>query len=224
VAKPRFNRKSEIVNRIANSLLMSKRKCLFMEAASADLLPPCQRWDERYANLSPKDRRKPTAFVTACLPQLPQQGWALDVAAGTGRHSVALARHGLHVDAVDISAQGLHLAQERASQAGVEIRFIIADIERSWLPQRSYEVILVSFFLHRPLFPLLKARLRRGGWLVYETFTLDQEQNSARYPMRREFLLHPGELKQAFADFEILFYDEGQHQQGATAQLLARKP
>lgn len=182
-----------------------------------------QRWDERYAGLAPQEQLEPTPFVTACLPQLPRHGYTLDVAAGAGRHSLALAQHGLQVDAVDISAQGLYLAQRRAEQAGLtaggQIRFILADLERPWLPYRRYDVVLVSFFLYRPLFPLIKACLRPGGWLVYETLA----HRPGHQPGRQEFLLQPQELKQIFADFETLFYAETQHDQRPTAQLLARK-
>jgi tellurite methyltransferase len=184
-------------------------------------------WDERYAAFSPDERHEPTPFVTACLPQLPRQGYALDIAAGAGRHSLALARHGLQVDAVDISGQGLRLAQQRAIEAGLtpgkQIRFILADLERPWLPRRGYEVILVSFFLYRPLFSLLKALLRPGGWLVYETLITGQDSTFTHPSARPEFLLQPQELKNAFADFEILFYAEVNPGQRATAQLLARK-
>jgi cyclopropane fatty-acyl-phospholipid synthase-like methyltransferase len=182
-----------------------------------------QRWDERYAAFTPQERQELTPFVAACLPKLPQHGWALDVAAGAGRHSLALARHGLQVDAVDLSCQGLRLARQRALEAGLTIRFIAADLERPWLPRRSYNVILVSFFLCRPLFPLIKACLVPGGWLVYETLTAEQKFRSNHQPTRPDFLLQPGELQAAFADFEILFYAEVNQDQRATAQLLARK-
>jgi SAM-dependent methyltransferase len=187
---------------------------------------PRQRWDERYAGFSSQDRREVTPFVAACLPQLPRQGHALDIAAGAGRHSLALAQHGLAVDAVDISGQGLHLARQRAAEANLrpgQIHFILADLERPWLPQRNYEVILVSFFLYRPLFPLIKDRLRPGGWLIYETLTTAQELKPNPSSMHYGFLLEPQELKQAFADFEILFYAEADYAGRATAQLLARK-
>jgi 2-polyprenyl-3-methyl-5-hydroxy-6-metoxy-1,4-benzoquinol methylase len=182
-----------------------------------------QCWDDRYAAFAPQERQEPTPFVAACLSNLPRHGWALDVAAGAGRHSLALARHGLLVDAVDISCQGLRLAQQRALEAGLAIRFIVADLERPWLPRRSYDVILVSFFLYRPLFPLIKARLQPGGWLVYETLTTGQKFHSNHQPTRPDFLLQPRELQAAFADFEILFYAEANQDQRATAQLLARK-
>lgn len=184
-------------------------------------------WDERYAAFAPEDRREPSRFVAACLPQLPQHGYALDIAAGAGRHSLALAQHGLHVDAVDRSRQGLRLAQQRAVEAGLkpgkDLCLIVADLERPWLPRRDYDVILVSFFLCRPLFPLIRARLRPGGWLVYETLTIHQTFGPDRQPARPDFLLQPQELKDAFADFELVFYDEVNQNQRATAQLLARK-
>lgn len=195
-------------------------------AAPSIILSSRQRWDDRYANLSPQDSLEPTSFVAACLPQLPRHGPALDVAAGAGRHSLVLAQHGLQVDAVDISSQGLHLARQRLIKAGVtseQVRFIVADLERPWLPRQSYAVILVSFFLYRPLFPLIKERLQLGGWLVYETFTTAQEVDSKHQPIRRDFLLEPQELPRVFADFEILFYDETNQHERATAQLLACK-
>jgi SAM-dependent methyltransferase len=158
---------------------------------------------------------------------LPRRGNALDIAAGAGRHSLALAQHGLRVDAVDISGRGLWLAQQRAIEAGfipgLHLRFIVADLERPWLPRQNYEVVVVSFFLCRPLFPLIKARLKPGGWLVYETLTIDQKFGSDHQPIRPDFLLQPQELKTAFADFEIHFYAEVNQAHRATAQLLACK-
>ena len=198
------------------------------QSMDSNRLPPRQRWDERYTTLPAEARMEPTPFVTACLPKLPHQGQALDIAAGAGRHSLALARHGLQVDAVDISWHGLRLARQRALAAhlspGREIRFIVADVEQPWLPHAGYEVILVSFFLCRPLFPLIKARLKPGGWLVYETFIAGSETSPDEHALRRDFLLESDELNDTFADFEIWFYAQNQDRAKATAQLLAHKP
>lgn len=197
-------------------------------AISEDRLSAEQRWDRRYAHLPPEARTEPTPFMATVLPRLPAEGRALDVAAGAGRHAIALVQHGLRVDAIDISRQGLWLARQRAMAAGLEpgrqLRFFVADIERPWLPHAHYDLILVSFFLYRPLFPLIKERLRPGGWLAYETFTTDQSVTPTNRPIRPRLLLKPGELKAAFSDFDILLYDEGQHNDKATAQILAKKP
>jgi SAM-dependent methyltransferase len=132
------------------------------------------------------------------------------------------------VDAVDISWAGVRLTLDRAAEAGLSARVcgIVADVERPWLPQAPYEVILVSYFLYRPLFALIEQRLRPGGWLVYETFTVEQLANPRhRGSARSEFYLQPQELAEAFSGrLQVLFYDEGDHQGRQTAQLLARKP
>jgi SAM-dependent methyltransferase len=193
-------------------------------------LSPRRKWDQCYAELAPGQRLDPTPFVASCLADLTPEGWALDVAAGAGRHSLTLARHGWSVDAVDISAQGLRLARQRALESSLDnrIRFIVADVEQPWLPQRCYHLILVSFFLYRPLFPMLKAQLKGGGWLIYETFTVDRFEWVRNSPdgqrTRREFYLERQELRAAFSDLDIVFYEEGDYKGKSTARLLARKP
>jgi len=188
---------------------------------------PRQKWDKTYASLSQEDRRRPTPFVSQCLPQLPTSGRALDIAAGAGRHTLALAQHGLQVDAVDISRQGILLAHRRIKEANPvlseQVQFIIMDIERGWLPRCRYDVIIVSFFLHRPLFPLIKQQLNPGGLLLYETFTLEHKTQS-RYHKHSspDFFLNPNELSTAFSELNILIYNEGNHNGRYTARLLAR--
>ena len=146
------------------------------------------KWDGRYADRTLNDVKEPTPFLISCLPELPTSGLALDVAAGAGRHAVVLAQRGLQVDAVDISWQGLQLARRRAEQIGGypgSIQFMVTDLELPWLPEREYDVILVSFFLYRPLFPLIKDRLKPGGQLLYETrveVVGDHKQSSQRNP------------------------------------------
>lgn len=189
------------------------------------------KWDRRYAGYAVNDLTEPTPFVTSCLPELPPSGLALDIAAGAGRHCLALAQRGLRVDALDISWHGLRLAQQRATRAGFRpgsIQFVVADLELSWLPVRVYDVIVVSFFLYRPLFSLMKDRLAPGGWLIYETRVASSPQDDDRSDARNDFWLSPCELLAAFSDFDIVRYDEGHrvrpggHRGGVTAQLLAR--
>ncbi|MCB0165068.1 MAG: class I SAM-dependent methyltransferase [Anaerolineae bacterium] len=194
--------------------------------------PARNKWDRRYAGCTLEDLADPTPFLLSCLPELPPTGLALDVAAGAGRHALILAQQGLQVDAVDISWQGLRLARLRAAQAGLwpgSIDFVVADLELAWLPKRGYDVVVVSFFLFRPLLPVIKDRLRPGGRLVYET-RVEPPPDNRSDSHRREFWLKPRELLDAFSDFDVLRYDEGHRRRsggregGVTARLLARKP
>ncbi len=183
-----------------------------------------QRWDHRYATLKPNRRTEPVPFLVACLPRLPTRGYALDVAAGAGRNSVALAAHGLTVDAVDVSWHGLRRAMALARRQGVRINPIVLDLSRGWLPRRCYDVVVNTFFLLRDLIPSIKSVLKPGGWLVFETLTIAQIEITPHRARDRNYLLKPGELRQLFDDFLILDYWEGVEENRATARLLARKP
>ncbi len=184
---------------------------------------PRLRWDSRYAAcgdhaLPPEPRQ----FLVDWLPRLPSSGLALDIAAGAGRHSLALARHGLAVHAVDISFNGLSvLASRTPKDAGITP--IVLDLERGWLPKAKYDVIVNFLFLERAIFPMILRRLRPDGWLVMETFTVEQLTLPHKAHLRRHFLLEKQELFQTFAGLEMVFYEEGLFNGNYTARMVARK-
>jgi SAM-dependent methyltransferase len=61
----------------------------------------------------------PTALTT---------GLALDIGCGTGTQSVYLAQHGWQVTGVDAVPHALAQAQQRATTAGVSVRWLAADV------------------------------------------------------------------------------------------------
>jgi|SRR6056297_127339 len=77
----------------------------------------------------------------------------LDVACGGGDLAIGLAKRakaaGLAVEAAgcDISQTAIDFGQWQAEQAGVDVRFLIADVLGSPLPE-GYDVICSSLFLH----------------------------------------------------------------------------
>lgn len=176
----------------------------------------------------------PAQFLIEQWHRLPL-GMALDVAAGEGRHTLYLASRGYHVDAVDRDAAALERLETAARSRGYDtIATRVVDLELPPphdpnLGRERYDVILVFFYLHRPLFPLLRAALKPGGVLVYETFTID---NHLRYqhPKRQEFCLAPNELLDLASGLRIVHYDEGgrsNHHNATliyTARLIACKP
>jgi SAM-dependent methyltransferase len=128
------------------------------------------------------------------------RGTVLDVACGSGRHARYFLSKGLEVVAVD-----------RKPQAIPGARFIQADLEggKPWpLPGERFEGIVVTNYLHRPLFPVLLESLAPGGVLLYETFMLGNEPFGR--PSNPEFLLRPGELRLAFGALTELGFEEGE--------------
>jgi SAM-dependent methyltransferase len=55
-------------------------------------------------------------------------GAALDLGCGTGLHAVELAKRGWQVTGVELVPKALRAARERARAAGVEVRFVEADV------------------------------------------------------------------------------------------------
>src|SRR4029078_12548906 len=95
-------------------------------------------------------------------------------------------------------------------------------------PRQEYDVILVFFYLHRPLFPALIDSLKPNGVLSYETFTIDNYLRH-RPPRRWEFCLAQNELLRLTSNLRVLSYDEGEHDgshgpgSAFTAQLVAQQ-
>lgn len=141
----------------------------------------------------------PSAWVLRWAPLI-RQGTVLDVACGSGRHAKFFLDRKLSVVAIDRDPQDISGA-----------RFIQADLEDGspWpLPGERFEGIVVTNYLHRPLFPLLAASLAPGGVLIYETFMLGNERFGR--PSNPAFLLRPGELWEAFKGLTLKGFEEGE--------------
>ena len=175
----------------------------------------------------------PSPFLLTQLSRLPR-GKALDVAAGRGRHAYFLAMRGFSVHAIDRNREALEFLETQAREAGrLPISTECIDLETENVPPQdlgteTYDVILVFFYLYRPIFSQLIKALKPGGVILYETFLLENHLQR-QHPRRKEFCLAPNELLGFFQDFQILHYDEGDHRgpvqtdRAFTARVLARK-
>ena len=141
---------------------------------------------------------EPSTWVMRWAP-LVTQGPVLDVASGAGRHSRLFAERGLEVIAID-----------REPQAIAGVRFVQADLESGgpWpLQGQRFAAIVVTNYLHRPLFPVLQSSLEEGGLLIYETFMVGNERYGR--PSNPAFLLQPGELLSAFGNLTPVAFEQG---------------
>jgi SAM-dependent methyltransferase len=141
---------------------------------------------------------QPSAWVERWAPLIPK-GQVLDLACGGGRHARFFAARGCDVLAVD-----------RELQAIPGVRFLRADLEDGspWpLPGGQFQGIVVTNYLHRPLFAPIAGALAPGGVLLYETFM----QGNERYgrPSNPAFLLAPGELWRAFGGLQVIAFEQG---------------
>lgn len=155
---------------------------------------------------------------------LPRRGAALDVACGRGRHAFWLAARGLDTVAIDRDEDALAFVNAEAARRGLPLRAECVDLEAEDPPvaPAEYDVVVVVHYLHRPLFPVLRAALRPGGILVYETFTRAQAQRGR--PTNPAFLLDPGELRELVSPLEVLAEREGDFEGKMLASVIARRP
>ena len=152
---------------------------------------------------------QPSDWVLRWAP-LAGRGPVLDLACGGGRHARLFAARGLEVVAVD-----------REDQVFPEnIEFVRADLEDGspWpLAGRRFAAIVVTNYLHRPLFPRIAESLDEGGVLIYETFMIGNEKYGR--PSNPQFLLRPGELLQAFATLAVAGFEQGRVERPKAAMI-----
>jgi tellurite methyltransferase len=164
---------------------------------------------------------EPSRWLVDHAHVLPSSGDALDVASGSGRNAIWLAARGLQTLALDRSPSSVAEIRAAASRLDLPLHAEVVDLETegATFPVSAFDVVIVVHYLHRALFPALKAALRPGGILVYETFTRAQAQRGR--PTNPAFLLEPGELRLLVAPFEILVEREGEFEGKMLASVIA---
>jgi len=162
------------------------------------------KWNERY--LKKNTPGDPCWVLDNNQHLLPEKGKSLDLACGLGANALLLARLNLDSHAWDSSAVALEKLDQFSKKQSTTIRLLERDIEVSPPIENSFDVIVVSQFLHRPLFPALISALRPRGLLFYQTF--HENKLSDKGPSSKEFLLTTGELLSLCSPLELVFYRE----------------
>ena len=191
-------------------------------------------WNRKYREGS-HSSLEPDPFLVSAYSEFLADGvpgYALDVAGGVGRHALWLAERGWKVKLVDVSEVGIELARRNvvgrlnipsvAREPYHQVEAEVLDLTSVHdLGNEQYDLILVFFYLQRSLFPAFVSALKPGGFLIYKTYTIEQQrfQGGPSHPMH---LLKPNELLRAFEPLRVLYYHETIHEKGV-AELVARK-
>lgn len=160
-----------------------------------------------------------SAWVVRWAPLIPPGARVLDLACGTGRHALHLANQGFKVEAVDIDLSLSATAQEQ--QPRVQWRQF--DLESQPWPYQAgvWQGVVVTNYLHRPLFAHLLESLAPGGVLIYETFAVGQERYGR--PRNPAHLLLPGELLEVTRGrLQVIAYEDVTEPAGASARRVQR--
>ena len=165
---------------------------------------------------------RPSSWVARFAPLIPD-GEVLDLACGAGRHAKLLAALGRRVLAVDRDGAAL------AKAAGEGIETLLVDLEQdefrppSWpFSPGRFAGVVVTNYLHRPLFGDILSSLMPGGVLIYETFA--QGNQHFGKPSNPDFLLRPGELLSVLQSgkprpLRVIAFEDGYIEQPAPAMV-----
>ena len=108
------------------------------------------------------------------------------------------------------------------------LEIVAADLENAPWPfsDRQFAAVIVTNYLHRPLFPNILSALAPGGLLLYETFAAGNERFGR--PRNPAYLLKRGELISGIlAGLTILAYEDviiDEPSPAAVQRVCARKP
>ena len=129
----------------------------------------------------------------------------LDVACGGGRHTRWFVARGHPVTAVDRDLSGV---ADLTDDARVEL--VERDLEDGspWpFEVRAFAAVVVTNYLYRPILADVVRSVAAGGWLLYETFAVGNEEYGR--PTNPDFLLRPGELLDAVAGaLRVVAYED----------------
>jgi 2-polyprenyl-3-methyl-5-hydroxy-6-metoxy-1,4-benzoquinol methylase len=172
------------------------------------------RWDTYYHKVPEEQYPSPDPILFQFTPPVvsgsEREYRALDLAAGLGQNGLWLAAQGYSTDLLDISREALRRAQEQAARASVRnINFLQVDLDEVALQSEAYDLVCVFRYLKRDLFPRIRACVRSGGRVIYQTFNTHYLERVPDF--NPDFLLQPGELAGYFSDWRVLWDNEQDH-------------
>lgn len=144
----------------------------------------------------------PSVWVQRWTHMLGRNSQVLDVACGAGRHMRWMAAQGHRPQGVDRNPEAIAQAQAFGPVT-------VADIENGPWPfaGQTFDAVIVTHYLWRPLLPVIVQSVAPGGVLIYETFAAGHE--TVGKPSRPDFLLQTGELLQATGGLRTVAYEDG---------------
>lgn len=170
-------------------------------------------WDERYEQEQYVYGESPNEYLKNKLTGL-QVGKALFPLEGEGRNAVFAAKMGWQSFAFDQSSEGKKKAELLAKKNGVQIEYVVSDVENISYPENSFDA-LVLIYAHFPLnerkryHQKLGSYLKKGGILIIEGFSknhidLQKENPNVGGPKEVEMLYDLEELKSDFKGFDFI--------------------
>lgn len=155
----------------------------------------------------------PSSFEEAALPYV--AGRVLDLGCGLGSLSLAAARSGCEVTAVDASATAIAHVAAVAREQKLPLTAVRADLEEYEIAGPFDTVVAIGILMFFPrevalaLLARVQAAVRPGGCAAV-TVLLEGTTFMRVFEPGRYHLFAPGELERAFGDWDVLVSRAGE--------------
>ncbi|MBS4191869.1 class I SAM-dependent methyltransferase [Bacillus sp. FJAT-49705] len=140
-------------------------------------------------------------------------GTALDLACGLGGNSFFLSRLNYQVEAMDISDVAINFIKEQAAKYNLNIQSHTADLTElhnlRWT-HKTFDLIVISYYLDRSLFPIVRSLLKEDGYFYMETFYQSPENGDRK--ISNQYKLQPKELLSEFGDWTLHYFEENEQE------------
>lgn len=190
-------------------------------------LTKLQTWDQKYASAELSTPAEACWLLKQHIRRLPLRGQALDLASGLAGNARFMARCGLNTQAWDISETATDLVTRWANLQNLSnLQAVCKNISEQYLEPNQFDVIVVSHYLDRDIFPALARALKPNGLLFYQTFLAPVQING---PSNPDFYIQPNEYQAWWSSLICEVYGEGwiknaDNQLSREAWYIGRKP
>jgi tellurite methyltransferase len=171
------------------------------------------KWNAKHKNRMEELKEPEVNPRLKSLSAYLEGGTALDLACGLGGNSLYLARMKYEVDALDISDVAINYIEEQAKMDQLRINPMVCDLTKfnllDW-ENDSYNLVVLTYYLDRSLFPIVKGLLKENGYFFMETYYQTLENENSR--VSNQYKLRPNELLAEFGNWNVRYFEENKEE------------
>ncbi|MFS0639237.1 class I SAM-dependent methyltransferase [Mesobacillus foraminis] len=168
-----------------------------------------KKYNERLIHLETPVPNTRLIQLSSCLGG----GTALDLACGLGGNSLFLAQLHYSVRAMDISDVAVKYLQGTAEKEGLAVSAVTADLENISslsFESNSFDLVVITYYLNRPLLSLVKSLLKEEGYFFMETYYHSPKNGNQKISSR--YKLESNELLAQFKEWKVLYFEENEEE------------
>jgi tellurite methyltransferase len=177
-------------------------------------MDPKTKWNRKYQErITTKEEEPKANDRLKSLAASLKGGDALDLACGLGGNSLFLAQLNYEVQALDVSDVAVDFIRKKAVHQHLPIKPMVCDltdITSIPLGKKSFDLVVITYYLDRSIFPFVKKIVNKHGYFFMETFY--QSSKAENKGVSNQYKLESQELLGEFGNWKVLFYEENEEE------------